>query len=96
MREREKGEEEREKQKHRRLSFFSSFLIFEIQKHFLQKKRGGKKKEKTKRLKNIPFSRREGDEDQEEEIIFDKKEQNFVFFGLEGQERSHRLLKGTC
>ena len=78
-RERERRRRERKAETQKTL-FLLFFFDFRNSKTFFAKKRGGKKKEKTKRLKNIPFSRREGDEDQEKRKSFLTKGAEFCFF----------------
>ena len=71
-RERERRRRERKAETQKTLFFFD----FRNSKTFFAKK----EEEKTKRLKNIPFSRREGDEDQEKRKSFLTKGAEFCFF----------------
>ena len=82
-RERERERRRREtKAETQKTLFLLFFFDFRNSKTFFAKKRGGKKKEKTKRLKNIPFSRREGDEDQEKRKSFLTKRSRILFFSV--------------
>ena len=95
-RERERRRRERKAETQKTL-FLLFFFDFRNSKTFFAKKKRREEEGKNETAeKHSILKARGGRRSREEEIIFDKKEQNFVFFGLEGQERSYRLLKGTC
>ena len=101
-REREREEKKRERAETQKDSFFLfSFGFSKFKNIFCKKKEEGRRRRKKRNgCKTFHSQGERGTKIKERkaEIIFWTNEQNFVlfFFGLEGQERSHRLLKGTC